>query len=88
MVNNVRPAMGMWIHLSIGQPGNLPAPENVVNAPRSAGARQTRFTPLDAACLTVGVPGVYYSARSQRKLTADNIHDHHGCYQRPSYLAG
>tara|TARA_R110000822_G_scaffold31316_1_gene90592 strand:- start:2109 stop:3311 length:1203 start_codon:yes stop_codon:yes gene_type:complete len=70
---NMAASMEDVIHLSIGQP-DLPAPENVVNATIEAlRAGQTGYT-MDA-----GLPelleslAVYYSARSQRKLTADNI---------------
>lgn len=70
---NMAASMEDVIHLSIGQP-DLPAPDNVVNATIEAlRAGQTGYT-MDA-----GLPelleslAVYYSARSQRKLTADNI---------------
>lgn len=70
---NMAASMQDVIHLSIGQP-DLPAPENVVNATIEAlRAGQTGYT-MDA-----GLPelleslAVYYSGRSQRKLTADNI---------------
>lgn len=70
---NMAASMEDVIHLSIGQP-DLPAPENVVNATIEAlRAGQTGYT-MDA-----GLPelleslAVYYSGRSQRKLTADNI---------------
>ncbi|MBQ0742938.1 MAG: aminotransferase class I/II-fold pyridoxal phosphate-dependent enzyme [Pseudomonas sp.] len=70
---NMAASMQDVIHLSIGQP-DLPAPENVVNATIEAlRAGQTGYT-MDA-----GLPelleslAVYYSGRSQRKLTSDNI---------------
>lgn len=70
---NMASSMEDVIHLSIGQP-DLPAPENVVNATIEAlRAGQTGYT-MDA-----GLPelleslAVYYSNRSQRPLTADNI---------------
>ncbi|PCC97924.1 pyridoxal phosphate-dependent aminotransferase [Halopseudomonas pelagia] len=70
---NMAASMQDVIHLSIGQP-DLPAPDNVVNATIEAlRAGQTGYT-MDA-----GLPelleslAVYYSGRSQRKLTADNI---------------
>jgi aminotransferase len=70
---NMAASMEDVIHLSIGQP-DLPAPDNVVNATIEAlRAGQTGYT-MDA-----GLPelleslAVYYSGRSQRKLTSDNI---------------